>query len=92
MWCDKARPGEFGGWVTRITEDKIESSGTSQILADWRERDRQAKADAAYEKWLDDNHDRLREEWAELEGWYDGISGPEPFLTFCEIAFRVENP
>ena len=34
--CDKLRPGEFGGFVTRITKDKIQQSGTYQILEEMR--------------------------------------------------------
>jgi hypothetical protein len=39
MWCDKARQGEFGGWIVRITKDRIQQGGTSQTLSDWREDD-----------------------------------------------------
>lgn len=27
--CDKLRPGEFGGWVCRITRESVQSDGTS---------------------------------------------------------------
>jgi hypothetical protein len=27
--CDKLRPGEFGGWVCRITRDSVQYDGTS---------------------------------------------------------------
>jgi hypothetical protein len=41
--CSKMRPGEFGGWVTRITRDRIQSEGTRSML------DRMRKEDAFYE-------------------------------------------
>lgn len=31
-WCSKARPGEFGGWVCRITPKKIKSYSTYDML------------------------------------------------------------
>lgn len=41
--CSKMRPGEFGGWVTRITRDRSQSEGTRSML------DRMRKEDAFYE-------------------------------------------
>jgi hypothetical protein len=32
-WSDKCRPGEFGGWVVRITPGAIRWDGTHQALA-----------------------------------------------------------
>jgi len=34
--CDKLRQGEFGGFVTRITKDSIQHSGTYQMLEQMR--------------------------------------------------------
>lgn len=44
--CDKLRQGEFGGFVTRITKDLIQHSGTHQMLEQMRHP----------EKLLGDNH------------------------------------
>lgn len=34
--CDKLRQGEFGGFVTRVTKDSIQHSGTYQMLEQMR--------------------------------------------------------
>lgn len=41
--CSKMRPGEFGGWVIRITRDRVQSDGTLAML------DRMRKEDAFHE-------------------------------------------
>lgn len=34
--CSKARPGEFGGFVTRITKDKVQSGDIVDLLEQFR--------------------------------------------------------
>lgn len=33
FYCSKARPGEFGGWVSVISADKIQSGSTKSLMA-----------------------------------------------------------
>ncbi len=37
-YCDKLRPGEFGGWVLRVTKNCIQKKGTYIILDEMRKR------------------------------------------------------
>lgn len=32
FYCDKMRPGEFGGYITRITPDRVQYGGTQRML------------------------------------------------------------
>lgn len=32
LYCDKMRPGEFGGFVCRITADKVQWGGTQTVI------------------------------------------------------------
>ena len=36
-WNDKARPGEFGGWVCRVTPEGIQAAGMQDLLRLMRE-------------------------------------------------------
>ncbi|WP_347990253.1 hypothetical protein [Methylomonas sp. AM2-LC] len=36
-YSDKMRPGEFGGWVARITPELIQSSGTQRMFSEMRQ-------------------------------------------------------
>jgi hypothetical protein len=36
-WCDKARPGEFGGWVARMTPAGVRVAGMQDLLRLMRE-------------------------------------------------------
>jgi hypothetical protein len=36
-WNDKARPGEFGGWVARVTPEKVQVAGMQDLLRMMRE-------------------------------------------------------
>ncbi len=33
FYCDKMRPGEFGGWVSVITADQVKSGSTKSLLS-----------------------------------------------------------
>lgn len=35
--CDKLRPGEFGGFIIRITKDNIQEGGTGSLLEQFRQ-------------------------------------------------------
>lgn len=37
--CDKLRPGEFGGWVTRITRDSVQHDGTHTAFERMQQED-----------------------------------------------------
>jgi hypothetical protein len=55
--CSKMRPGEFGGWVTRITCEHVQSEGTHSML------DRMRKEDAFHEASVPevpDHHEHLQ--------------------------------
>lgn len=57
--CSKMRPGEFGGWVTRITRDHIQSEGTRSMLDRMRKGDAFHKASATVPE-VSDHHEHLQ--------------------------------